>query len=77
MINGISHNTDGRHGAIIKEIKARADEFEACRFIHESRSRNFEVDNLAKLSLSLALGRHVWLLQRHDIVIIPMDLADQ
>lgn len=67
----------GRHVAIIKEIKARASEFEACNFIYESTRRNFETDNLAKLSLSLDVGLHVWLLQPHDIVTIPTILVNQ
>lgn len=42
VINDISYNTGGKHGANIKEIKARAEEFQVCSFIYESRSRNLK-----------------------------------
>lgn len=73
VIKDIKANNGGQYGAIIKEISAWSREFEACNFIHESRARNFEADNLAKISLSLDLGRHVWFLQPDDIVTIPMN----
>ena len=52
-------------------------DFEECNFIHESRSRNHEADSLAKYSLYLDNGRHLWLLMPHDSVIIPPELVDQ
>lgn len=44
-------------------------DFESCMLQYESRRRNYEADGLAKLSLSLNLGRHVWLLEPHDVTI--------
>ena len=66
----------GRCAAIIKEINEISKEFESCIFIHERRSRNLEADALAKFSLSLDIGRHVWFAQPHDIVTIPVNLFE-
>lgn len=76
-VKDISEKSDGHYAAIIREVNAHAEEFDACNFIYDSRSRNFEADSLAIYSLSLDVGRHVWLIQPHDIISIPMDLFDE
>jgi hypothetical protein len=62
VVGEIAQGTWGYYATVIKEIQASLSEFVACNFIFENRSLNVEADSLAKFSLHLALGRHVWLL---------------
>lgn len=62
--------TQGSFGQIIKEIKLRSENFN-CTLRYEGRASNFEAHSLGKYSLSLARGRHVWMVQPHDIFCIP------
>lgn len=48
VVKDIKAGEGGRYGALIEEIIAGSREFEICNFIHESRTRNYEVDSLAK-----------------------------
>jgi len=50
----------GSYGHIVREIKARASDFEEVVFAHEGRETNFDAHRLAKGSVSESLGRHVW-----------------
>lgn len=77
LIKDLYENSGSFYGAIVKEINARVGDFAACKFIHESRRRNFEAHSLAKFSLSLEFGRHVWPMEPHDIVTVPMNLVEQ
>jgi hypothetical protein len=70
-IHGGSH---GRYGAIISEINHRSTIFQECSFVFESRASNFEAHNLAKHSLALGVGRHLWLGTPHSVT-IPVILA--
>jgi hypothetical protein len=56
----------GRYGHIVQEIKARAVKFQQVDFVHESRRANVDAHGLARSSLSLPLGRHVWFLAPPD-----------
>jgi len=48
------------YGHIVNEIKARMINFLKVEFIHENRGSNTDAHHLAKSSLYLSLGRHVW-----------------
>ena len=67
----ITRGHKGSYGSIISEIKSRSLPFQ-CNFSFEGRRVNFEAHKLARFSLSLAQGRHVWLGQPHDQVCIPL-----
>jgi len=52
----------GTDGQIVKEVKARARNFNFVEFVHENRSSNVDAHNLARSLISFVPGRHVWLL---------------
>ena len=70
VVAEIKNGLEGRHGAIIKEICARARDFISCDFICEGRSMNFDSHNLAKFSSTLDVGRYLWLGSPHDPFVI-------
>lgn len=74
VVSDIQNYTGGLHGNIIREIKDTMSEFESCTFIFEGRMSSIEAHSLAIHSLSLSVGRHIWLLQLPDINCIPMQL---
>ena len=61
VVRDVRCGTAADFGAIIKEIQLNSMSFISCNIAYESRSSNIEAHNLAKHSLSLAVGRHVWL----------------
>ena len=65
VIGDITKGYKGSYGSVISEIRTRSSQF-LCNFSFESRQVNFEAHKLARFSLSLAQGRHVWLGQAHD-----------
>jgi hypothetical protein len=42
------------------EIKDRSTAFQGKSFVFEGRSSNFEAHNLARFSISLDIGPHLW-----------------
>jgi hypothetical protein len=74
VVNDIKQNSPAEYGAIVHEITERSRAFAACNIIHEFRSSNFEAHNLAKHSLSLGFGRHVWLGQPGDLLFLPVNI---
>jgi hypothetical protein len=52
----------------------RRSEFGEVVFKFEGRKSNTEAHNLAPFALSLEQGRHLWLLQPHDTLLIPETL---
>lgn len=74
VIKDLEDGTGGNHVAILKEVLARKSDFESCMLRYEWRRRNYEADSLAKFSLSLNFGIHVWLLEPHDVVTIPVNI---
>ena len=52
----------GSYGPIILEIKRRMESFARVDFVHEGRQSNFDAHQLAKSSVSLDFGRHLWLI---------------
>jgi hypothetical protein len=65
---------DSCRGVIIREIKARAADFELCEFVFEGRAMNGDAHNLAKFSSSLDQGRHLLLGAPHEPFIISVNL---
>jgi hypothetical protein len=70
VVNDIHKGCQGPYGSVITEIKLRASSF-SCNFIFESRAVNGDAHSLAKHSLNLGPGRHVWLVNPHDPTCIP------
>lgn len=70
VVSHINKGSKGRYGAIVSEIKLSSALF-ICNFVFESRVANYEAHSLAKFSLRLGPGRHVWFCQRHDLNCIP------
>ena len=50
----------GSYGQIVREIKARTADSREVQFAHEGRTTNVDAHNLARSSLFLDIGRHVW-----------------
>jgi hypothetical protein len=73
VVDDIARGSQGTYGVIIREIKLRSQPFQ-CSFTFESRAVNIEAHKLAKFSLSLAQGRHVWYGQPHDQRCIPQSV---
>lgn len=63
VIKDIVDGTGGKHAAIVQEVITRKGEFHSCNLVYKTRGTNYKADSLAKFSLSLNLGRHVWLLE--------------
>lgn len=61
----------GPSAMIISDIKNLLSRFEAATVQFESRESNREAHNLATACLSLAVGRHLWLLQPPDFTCMP------
>ena len=69
-IADINQGTRGGNGSIVHEISLRASLFH-CNFTFERRAINVDAHRLAKYSLTLGQGRHIWLGQPHDPNCIP------
>lgn len=65
VVSDINQRGRGTYGTIIEEIKARAANFNT-KIVFEGRLANNDAHSLARFSLKLAQGRHLWLIQPHD-----------
>ena len=74
VVQEINNRSRGVNGAIISEIHSYSSLFQ-CIFSFESRRANIEAHKLAKHSLSLGPGRHVWFGQPHDLTCIPQSVV--
>ena len=70
MNGAINKGSLGTYGAIINEIRLHLDP-SCCNFVSKGRATNVEAHSLAKHSLTLGLGRHIWFGQPHDLNFIP------
>jgi ribonuclease HI len=59
-VQSISGPGKGVYGYIVQEIKTRKEAFQSVKFTHEGRTANIDAHNLARSSIYLHLGRHVW-----------------
>uniref|UniRef100_A0A0D9V854 RNase H type-1 domain-containing protein n=1 Tax=Leersia perrieri TaxID=77586 RepID=A0A0D9V854_9ORYZ len=69
VIRSLGENHMGAYGHVVKEIKARANDFQDVQFVYKSRKSNVDAHILARGSVSLETGRHVWLLAPPDVTI--------
>jgi hypothetical protein len=58
----------GRYGPIIREINVRRRSFTRAEFVHEGRKSNVGAHLLARSSVNLSIGRHVWSMKPSDRV---------
>jgi hypothetical protein len=72
VLNAIRDRSKCSYYFILREISQRRSEFTQVKFCHEKRCYNFHAHNLARWSISLDHGRHLWLLNSPDITIVPM-----
>ena len=62
VVRSLESGGKGPYGQVLQEIRARATEFQSTSFVHERRSANVDAHNLARGSIYLDIGRHVWFL---------------
>jgi hypothetical protein len=74
VVDDIWSGDQGHNGSIITEINLRALNLN-CNFLFEGRAVNGEAHSLAKHSLTLSPGRHMWLANPHDPNVIPIHVA--
>lgn len=74
VVDKIKRGGAARYGAIVQEIKHDSNVFISCNIVHEFRSSNFEVHNLAKHALSFGAGRPVWLGQPDGLPFVPVNI---
>jgi hypothetical protein len=48
------------YGNVVQEIKARMHEFQKVEFVHERRTTNIDAHFLARRTIYLSVGKHVW-----------------
>lgn len=60
----------GPSAVVINDIKEKLKEYDEVQLEHEGRESNIDAHILAKASVSLILGRHVWLLNPPDFTCI-------
>jgi hypothetical protein len=62
----------GPYGQVVKEVKARARDFNFVDFAHQNRISNVDTYNLARSLISFVLGKHIWLLTPLRAFVIRM-----
>lgn len=72
VISKVKGAHGGENSTRIKEIIVCSSNFTKYSFIYESRQSNFDSHNLARFSLSLDRGRHVCLINPHDLDCIDL-----
>jgi hypothetical protein len=75
VITDIREGTGGQYASIIREIILHKSMLEDATFSFEGRKSNNEAHLLARHALALGPGRHLWLLEPHDRVLIPVTLS--
>jgi ribonuclease HI len=74
VVLDIAERTGGQYAAIIQEINIQRLDFQEVSYTFEGRNSNKEAHSLARFALALDQGRHLWLLQPHDFMMIPVIL---
>lgn len=69
-VNHIKGKFIGISSTIIDDIKERMLKLDEAEVIHEARESNFEAHDLARASVSMAAGRHLWLSTIPDILFL-------
>jgi hypothetical protein len=75
VVNDVKMSS-AEHGGIVHEIIESIKCFNSCNIVHEFRSSNFEVHNLAKHALTLGFGHHVWLGQPGELYLLPVNVME-
>ena len=75
VIDDLKGDSRASYGAVLKEVSVRSSSYISCVIVHEFRSLNFEAHNLAKHSLTLGLGRHVWLGHPGHLSFVPVNIV--
>ena len=66
VVASIREGSMGSYGHIVREIRARLNDFRFIEFIHEGRRSNVDAHNLARSCIYANLGRHVWFVSPPD-----------
>ena len=74
VINTLHDDSKPVYAQIADEIRAWGRAFEHIQFNHEGRRTNVDAHNIARHSLSLDIGRHVWLVDPPIGICIPTHL---
>jgi hypothetical protein len=56
----------GKYGPIVREINVRRRSFTGTNFVFEGQKSNVDAHILARSSVNLWIGRHVWFLEPPD-----------
>ena len=75
VVEEVRKENAANYGAIIHEIVDHSLSSDFCKFSHEIRSSNYEAHNLAKHTLTLGDGRHVWLGHLGNLSFIPVNVV--
>lgn len=70
----INEGSSSSYATILKEIEVKRSAFSETFVIHENRKKNLEAHRLARGSVSLQPGRHVWLGSSPDLVLVPHNI---
>ena len=74
VVRSIQGEGLGPYGAVIRDIQARRSSFTKVEFVHESRSSNVDAHVLARSSVLLDVGRHVWYMGPPDGVCSSVEI---
>lgn len=72
VVRSISDGSQAENSMLIKEIRRMMDAAGEVQFRYERRECNIDAHNIARSSLELSPGRHVWLLEPPDYVNITV-----
>jgi hypothetical protein len=67
----------GSYGEIIKEIKARMEDFTLVHIVHVGRRSNVDAYNLSRHCMYESVGRHVWLLSPPNGICNSFPMSNQ
>jgi hypothetical protein len=70
-IGDIARGSGGNNAVVVKEIKEFTLQFSEVHFMHGCRKFNIEAHNLARAATMVAPGRHMWLLNPPNFVLVP------
>lgn len=75
VVNNLENSHLGRSNPIIQDIKEMMTEFDEVHIMHEKREHKWEARDLAKFSVTLDSGRHLWLLNPPDFMYLPLSFS--
>lgn len=75
-VNNLTERYMGRCSPIINDIQKGITDFVEIHIVHEKREHIWEAHDLAKSSVSLDVGRHLWLLNPPNFMCMPLSVFD-